>query len=151
MQTFQSLLLLFSTILNVGASVKCPNLYDNLRHQIPDFEKEHEHMNLTLDCDAVKDADYAAGLMIEGKQSHVDNSWCQYYRTVFDLLRFAEMIIEKPYLIDMPWSKIRKTASLHPNTNYGCAYRRTLGAFGYYYTTVGIYKRKNGETRCFCN
>ncbi|WKY02256.1 hypothetical protein Q1695_015909 [Nippostrongylus brasiliensis] len=149
MNAFSSVLLLLSSVV-ISSTERCAHLPKDLREQIPAFEREHELMNLKLSCDAVKTADYNVQQLLKGRPIQLDNSWCVYYRTAFDFLAIAGLFFE-PYLLEMPWRKINATSVLHPNTDYGCAYRTYDGFFGLCYITLCMYKRKNGETRCFCN
>ncbi|WKY02210.1 hypothetical protein Q1695_015878 [Nippostrongylus brasiliensis] len=115
------------------------------------FQKKHEGLNLTFDCEAMYQASLAAGPVMVGNPTHVDHYWCQYSRTFFDPFGLVGLFTESAVL-RMPWNKIKQTAKLHPRTIYGCAYRRTpYGVFGPYMATVCIYQRKAPETRCFCN
>ncbi|WKY02258.1 hypothetical protein Q1695_015911 [Nippostrongylus brasiliensis] len=151
MMVFCSALLFLSAVITTANAESCPQLSKTIKEKLPVLENEHKHMNLTLDCGAVNEADRAVELLLEGKPpTNLDNSWCQYYRTGFDFLALAEMLEYEPCTLEMPWGKIYGTAVLHPKTTYGCACRSYEAFMGYYYTTVCIYKRKVGENRCFC-
>ncbi|WKY02280.1 hypothetical protein Q1695_015930 [Nippostrongylus brasiliensis] len=144
-------LLLFSTLLTRGASWECPKLWDPPKGQMALFEKAHNGMNLTLDCDVIREADYVVQLMLKGQPSHVDHHWCQYTRFTYDPL-FVYAVKPNAPLYNMPWDKIRRTAELHPGTKYGCSSRMMDTIFiANYHATACLYQRKAGEERCFCN
>ncbi|WKY02213.1 hypothetical protein Q1695_015880 [Nippostrongylus brasiliensis] len=149
------LLLLFtaSTAYAQQKKAECgplPHNDDYRQDMIDMFKEYHEGLNLTWDCDAMKEASRAAGAMMIGNPTHIDHHWCLYSRQFFDLFGVVDVFTESP-LYRMPKDKITQTAKLHPGTKYGCAFRKTVGFFGPYFATVCIYKRIASETRCFCN
>ncbi|WKY11937.1 hypothetical protein Q1695_003481 [Nippostrongylus brasiliensis] len=77
MNNFSLLLVLLVVVEVKSSSRKCGAGNDE---QLPLFEQVHKNMNLTLDCQAVKDAIWATELLMEKKPDHVNNQyWCKYY------------------------------------------------------------------------
>ncbi|WKY02281.1 hypothetical protein Q1695_015931 [Nippostrongylus brasiliensis] len=151
-QISRTLPLLFCLFSATGANEKCSHLTDVEKKWIPQFEKFHEGLNLTFDCEAMKKADDSAIYLKAGVREYgVSNEWCQYSRMVWDPLYINFLYSKSPPLEKMPFDKINKTAQLHPNTKYGCSARMRITRFSIWFTIVCIYKRIADETRCFCN
>ncbi|WKY12062.1 hypothetical protein Q1695_003545 [Nippostrongylus brasiliensis] len=127
-------------------------------YQLGFFEEKHRNLNLTLDCDAVKDAMWGAQetLHFEGKKKGFPDPryWCWYSRYTYSYTGYGDDWINVLWK-EMPHDLIAETAKLHPKTKYGCGGRwrwhkpRMYLQLPYYeYAFFCLYQKIGSETRC---
>ncbi|WKY12067.1 hypothetical protein Q1695_003549 [Nippostrongylus brasiliensis] len=118
-------------------------------NQLPLYEKLHKNMNLTLVCEAVRNAAYAAELLMKGEPNHVNlDFWCKYTADTWSTQGYGDRWVQELPMKAMAWDKVAQTAILHPRTKYGCASLKESGDFYYYYYIACIYEKKAPESRC---
>ncbi|WKY11935.1 hypothetical protein Q1695_003479 [Nippostrongylus brasiliensis] len=136
-------------VLLVAVEVKSQSCGAGNDEQLPLFAHVHKNMNLSLDCQAVKDAIWAAQLLMDDKPDHVNNQyWCKYYTHTWSGAANWDTWIKDVPLRDIPFDKVAQTALLHPRTKYGCAAKLYRGMFRIYYTLMCIYQKKAPQQLC---
>ncbi|WKY10981.1 hypothetical protein Q1695_002938 [Nippostrongylus brasiliensis] len=138
-------LLVLLGIAEVAPSKLC---YKGNDPQLPIFEHVHKHMNLTLDCDAVQNALYAADLIMYRKPDHINKKfWCMYSTYTWSY-GFPHSWLKEVPLKEIPFEKVAQTALLHPRTKYGCGARIYIGELYLYYSLACIYQKKAPQNLC---
>ncbi|WKY12064.1 hypothetical protein Q1695_003547 [Nippostrongylus brasiliensis] len=155
MKNLASLLVLLGTAEVLLSAKKCQHGEDWL---LEFFEEKHRNLNLTFDCDAVKDAMWGAQLTrdFEGRKNDFPNPtyWCAYSRYTYTYFGYGENWINVLWE-QMPHDMIAKTAKLHPKTKYGCygmwrwhKPRMYLQLPYYEYGFFCLYQKIGSERRC---
>ncbi|WKY10978.1 hypothetical protein Q1695_002935 [Nippostrongylus brasiliensis] len=139
-------LFILLAVAQVASSTQC---YKGNDKQLPIFERVHKYMNLTLDCTAVGDALYAADLIMQEKQDHINKKyWCKYYTYTWSYSAWQDTWIEDVPLKEIPFDKVAQTALLHERTKYGCGARVYVGQLYIWYTLVCIYQKLAPQDLC---
>ncbi|WKY02216.1 hypothetical protein Q1695_015883 [Nippostrongylus brasiliensis] len=148
------LLLLFTASLTEAGNEACEKLPPQMISRVQQLDDHHKRLGLktSIDCEAVSRAAQLAERLWNGGPDEYDSEYCKYSRWFWDPLEVINLFtVQGAAAYRMPWDKITQTTKLHPNTGYGCAWVERDRFPGTLYLTVCLYRRKPGETRCFCN
>ncbi|WKY12135.1 hypothetical protein Q1695_003595 [Nippostrongylus brasiliensis] len=152
MEKFAPLLILLVAAEVALCATQCGHGNDE---QLELFEKVHRNMNLTLDCDAVKNAMWFTQMVLDSQEENVNTQyWCKYLTKTYATWNFGEKEtwIQDKLLKETNFDQVAQTALLHPNTKYGCAARRQFrdAAWSGYedYVLLCIYEKLAPQDLC---